>query len=183
MRRPRRLSERNLLFAGGVIGGSGAWGNFGGLLRAGGLGRQVYSRTGVRLSLIAFGLCSHASPDAGRSTRLGSVSEIDFRGFPTCASGLVPEFGRVGWGGLVIVGWNPGADGLPRWFDGLEGLIRPPHLAGSPCGLRLSPASKTPPSPRRFSISNGGSGGGGRLTNPSHRPRRRRNTAELPGFL
>ena len=36
----------------------------------------------------------------------------------------------------IIVG-NPFADGLPRRFDGLEGLIRPPRLAGSPCGLRL----------------------------------------------
>ena len=50
-----------------------------------------------------------------------SVSEIDFRGFPACAGGLVPEFGRVGWG-FVVVGWNPGSDGLPGRFDGLEGL-------------------------------------------------------------
>jgi len=38
---------------------------------------------------------------------------------------------------LRIVVWDPFADGLPRWLDGLEGLIRPPRLAGSPCGLRL----------------------------------------------
>ena len=69
-----------------------------------------------------------------------SVSEIDFRGFPACAGALVPEFGRVGRE-FVFVGWNPGADGLPRWFDGLKGLIRPPRLAGSPCGLRVDFAS------------------------------------------
>ena len=69
-----------------------------------------------------------------------AVSEIDFRGFPSCAGGLVPEFGRVCWG-FVIVGRNPGTDGLPRWFDGLESLIRPPRLAGSPCGLRVDFAS------------------------------------------
>ena len=69
-----------------------------------------------------------------------SISEIDFRDFPTCAGGLVPEFGRVGWG-FVIVGWNPGTDGLPGRFDGLERFIRPPHLAGSPCGLRVDFAS------------------------------------------
>jgi len=109
-----------------------------------------------------------------------SVSEIDFRGFPACAVGLVPEFGRVGWG-FVVVGWNPGADGLPRRFDGLEGLIRPPHLAGSPCGLRLSPASKTPPLPRCFSMSKGGSGGGGRLMRASQRPRRRRKNSTSDG--
>jgi hypothetical protein len=34
---------------------------------------------------------------------------------------LVPEFGRVG-SGFVVVGWNPGSDDLPRRFDGLEGL-------------------------------------------------------------
>ena len=34
---------------------------------------------------------------------------------------MVPEFGCVGWG-FVIVGWSPGADGLPGWFDGLEGF-------------------------------------------------------------
>ena len=101
--------------------GSGFWGDFGGLLRAGVCGRQVYSKTRVRLSLIAFGLCSHASPDGGRSTRLGSVSEIDFRGFPVCAGGLVPEFGCVGWG-FVIIRRNPGTDGLPGRFDGLEGF-------------------------------------------------------------
>ena len=33
-----------------ILFGSGFWGDFGGLLRAGGLGRQVYSRTGVRPS-------------------------------------------------------------------------------------------------------------------------------------
>ena len=38
---------------------------------------------------------------------------------------------------LRIVVGNPFADGLARWLDGLEGLIRPPRLAGSPCGLRL----------------------------------------------
>ena len=91
---------------------------------------------------------------------------------------MVPEFGRVGWG--FVVGWNPGADGLPWRFDGLEGLIRPPHLAGSPCGLRLSPASKTPPLPRCFSISKGGSGGGGRLMRASQRPRRRRKNSTSP---
>ncbi len=48
-----------------------------------------------------------------------SVSEIDFRGFPTCAGGLVPKFKRVGWG-LVIVRRNPGTNGLPGRFDGLE---------------------------------------------------------------
>jgi hypothetical protein len=46
-----------------------------------------------------------------------SASEIDFLGFPARASGLVPEFGRVGWG-FVIVGWNLGADDLPRRFEG-----------------------------------------------------------------
>ena len=65
-----------------------------------------------------------------------AVSEIDFRGFPGGAGALGTEFGRLDRG-FFIVGWNPGADGLPGWFDGLEGLIRPPRLAGSPCGLRL----------------------------------------------
>ncbi len=35
---------------------------------------------------------------------------------------MIPEFGSVGCGGLVIVGWNPGADRLPRRFDGLKGF-------------------------------------------------------------
>lgn len=49
-----------------------------------------------------------------------SVSEIEFRGFPACAGGLVPEFGCVGWG-FVIIRRNPGPDGLPGRCDGLEG--------------------------------------------------------------
>ena len=50
----------------------------------------------------------------------GSVSRFDFRGFPACAGGLVPEFGRTGWG-FVITGWNRGPDGLPGRSDELEG--------------------------------------------------------------
>ncbi len=38
---------------------------------------------------------------------------------------------------LRIVVGNPFANGLPGRFDGLEGLIRPPRLVGSPWGLRL----------------------------------------------
>ena len=38
---------------------------------------------------------------------------------------------------LRIVVGNPFANGLPRRFDGLEGLIRPLRSVGSPCGLRL----------------------------------------------
>ena len=38
---------------------------------------------------------------------------------------------------LRIVVWNPFANRLPGRLDGLEGLIRPPRPAGSPCGLRL----------------------------------------------
>ena len=49
----------------------------------------------------------------------GSVSRFDFRGFPACAGGLVPEFACVGWG-FVIIRRNPGTDGLPGRFDGLE---------------------------------------------------------------
>ena len=81
-----------------------------------------------------------------------SISEIDFRGFPTCAGGLVPEFGRVGWG-FVIVGWNPGTDGLPGRFDGLKSLIRPPRLASSPCGLRVDFASLALRAASRQSVS------------------------------
>ena len=35
-----------------------------------------------------------------------AVSEVDFRGFPGGAGGLIPEFGGVG-SGFVIVGWDP----------------------------------------------------------------------------
>lgn len=34
---------------------------------------------------------------------------------------------------------------VDRNIQGLQGLIHPPHLAVSPCGLRSSSASKTPP--------------------------------------
>ena len=50
----------------------------------------------------------------------GSVSGIDFRGFPVCAGDLVPESGRAGWG-FVIAGWNPDPDGLPGRCGGLGG--------------------------------------------------------------
>ena len=66
-----------------------------------------------------------------------AVSEIDFRGFPSGFGALVPEFESGVGSGFVIVGWNPGADRLPWRVDGLEGLIRTPRTACSPCGLRL----------------------------------------------
>ena len=50
-----------------------------------------------------------------------SISGFGFHGFPSRAGGLVPEFGRVGWG-FVIVGWYPSTECLPGRFDGLEGL-------------------------------------------------------------
>ena len=48
-----------------------------------------------------------------------SIFEIDWRGFPNWVIGLISEFGGGGWG-FVIVGWNPDADGLPSWFEGLK---------------------------------------------------------------
>jgi hypothetical protein len=64
-----------------------------------------------------------------------AVSEIGFRCFPSGTDALVPEFWRAR-SGFVIVGWNPSADGLPGRFDGLEGLIRPPCMAGSREGAK-----------------------------------------------
>ena len=178
---PTYATERNLLFAGGVVGGirNGERGGLGGergggrvkfegrrMKRAGrmapdwplrrlngdaggihdeipmalsmhfltALPRHFWQRDVVLFRRVA----SSRGPQASGvfQDERAAVSEIDFRGFPGVPGALVPEFGRLGWG-FVIVGWNPSADRLPGRFDGLEGLIRPPRPAGSPCGLRL----------------------------------------------
>ena len=66
------------------------------------------------------------------------------------------------------LGWLARVGGWVRRFDSPA-----PH-GGLTLRAPASPASKTPPIPRRFSTSKGGSGGGGRLMRASHRPRRRR---------
>jgi hypothetical protein len=72
-----------------------------------------------------------------------AITEGDFFGLPGGA--LVEGVGfRLGWDSRLLepvqirlVVGDPFFDRLPRWFDGLHGLIRPPRPAGSPCGLRL----------------------------------------------
>ena len=86
------------------------------------------------------------------------VSEVEFRCLPGFVAASVPEFQGIRRGGFVLAVGDPGADGLSGGMDGLKNLIRPSPLGGISLRAPAAPASKTPPIPPRFSMSNGGSG-------------------------
>lgn len=80
--------------------------------------QAIFWQEGIKVILVSC-VGPMAVSAGGLEGESASIFEINWRGFSNCASGLISEFGGGGWG-FVIVGWNPDADGLPRWFEGLK---------------------------------------------------------------
>ena len=92
--------------------------------------RSLLARIVIRSALPSLLLAADLSSAVRSVAPVGTVFAADLD--PLAGLGALVEQ-VAGW--LRIVVGNPFANGLPRWLDGidgLEGLIRPPRLVGSP---------------------------------------------------